>query len=78
MSVLLEHITVALMPTAPTQMKPSHVLANQDFKATEHPVLVIKDSDNLNSFYMLRLILFRNYENFLNTFRCRRVYSWHP
>ena len=46
MSVLLEHITVALMPTAPTQMKPSHVLANQDFKATEHPVLVIKDSDN--------------------------------
>ena len=49
MSVLLEQITVALMPTAPTQMKPSHVLANQDFKATEHPVLVIKDSDNLNS-----------------------------
>ena len=43
MSVPMVPITATQMPTAPTLMDPSHVLANQVFKALEHPVWVSED-----------------------------------
>ena len=43
MNALLTPITVILMPTAPTQMEASHVLANQVSVAPEYLVQVRND-----------------------------------
>ena len=59
-SVPLVPITVTPMPTALTQMEPSHVLVSQVSKAPEHPAQVREDYTNFGFTSVSSHILFLN------------------
>ena len=74
MNALLTPITVIPMPTAPTQMEASHVLANQVSVAPEHLALVRNDSIILLICFDINSYLISIFQNILNISRCKRMY----